>query len=141
MEINKGNIIKRQHFGNGMEIVLQDHSRRMSADRWIVELHCVVYIPIDESYWHIAAGEDSQILADIKKKLGHRLVHTFIKKRIFVEEQRHDQLLQDMLQQVYRGMMEYLKKPNFPHKLFKRQYHATRQKIMLQQAMSHVVDV
>jgi len=140
MEIDKGKIIKRQQLDNGTEIVLHDHSRRMGADRWIVELQCVAYIPIDNSYWNMAAQEDKQILAGIKKKLGDRLVQTFTKKRVFVSEQEHEELLQEMLQQVYSGMMEYLKKPNFPMKLFKKQYHDARQKLLLHQAMSHVAD-
>lgn len=140
MEIDKGKIIKRQQMDNGTEIVLRNYTRRMGADRWIVELQCVAYIPIGHSYWNMAANEEELILTGIKKKLGNRLVQTFTKKRIFVPDEECEPLLQEMLQQAYSGMMEYLKKPNFPLKLFKKQYHDARQKLLLQQAMSHVTD-
>lgn len=125
---------------NGMEIVLYDRSRLMAGDRWQVELHCVAFIPIEDSYWKTAAQEDLQILGGIRKKLGDRLEQTFTKKRVFVAEHEREQLLQEMVQQVYSGMMEYLKRPNFPLRLFKKKYHDARQKLLLQQAMDHVAD-
>lgn len=137
---DSGRIIERHQLDNGTEIVLYDHSRPMSADRWIVELQCVAYILINESYWNIAAGEDQQILEGLRKKIGDRLTHTFSQKRIFVSEEECEQLLQEMVHQVYSGMMEYLKKPNFPSKLFKKLYHENRQRLLLQQAMNHVAD-
>jgi hypothetical protein len=124
--------IERHQLDNGTEIVLYDHSRRMSADRWIVELQCVAYIPIDDSYWNMAEQEDPKILAGIRKKIGDRLTHTFSNKRFFVPEEEREELLQEMVHQVYSGMMEYLKKPNFPAKLFKKLYHETRQNLLLQ---------
>jgi hypothetical protein len=133
-------IVERHQLENGTEIILYDHTRSMSADRWIVELQCVAYIPVDDSYWNMAAGEDQQILAGIRKKIGDRLTHTFSQKRIFVPEEEREHLLQEMVHQVYSGMMEYLKKPNFPSKLFKKLYHENRQRLLLQQAMDHVAD-
>jgi hypothetical protein len=137
---DSGKIIERHQLENGTEIVLHDHSRPMSPDRWIVELQCVAYIPIDDSFWNIAAGEDPQILDGIRKKIGDRLTHTFSQKRIFVPEEEREHLLQEMVHQVYSGMMEYLKNPNFPSKLFKKLYHENRQRLLLQQAMDHVAD-
>ena len=140
MVSSQGSIIERHQLENGMEIILYDQTRRMGADRWIVELEFVAYIPIEESLWHMVANEDQQTLAGIRKKLGDRLKQTFTKKRIFVEEHEREHMLEEMIQQVFSGMMEYLKKPNFPTKLFKKQYHDARQKILLQQAMDHVAD-
>ena len=93
--------IERHQLDNGTEMVFYDHSRRMSADRWIVELQCVAYIPIDDSYWNIAEQEDPKILAGIRKKIGDRLTHTFSNKRLFVPEEEREELLQEMVHQVY----------------------------------------
>lgn len=133
-------VIERHHLDNGTEIVLYNHSRRMSADRWIVELQCVAYIPIDDSYWSMVEQEDLKILDGIRKKIGDRLTHTFSNKRLFVPEEEREELLREMVHQVYGGMMEYLKKPNFPAKLFKKLYHENRQRLLLQEAMNHVAD-
>ncbi|MGW8288226.1 MAG: hypothetical protein ACWGOD_08275, partial [Desulfobulbales bacterium] len=58
----------------------------------------------------------------------------------FVPEEEREELLREMVHQVYGGMMEYLKKPNFPAKLFKKLYHENRQRLLLQEAMNHVAD-
>ena len=133
-------IIERHELENGTEIILFDHSRQMSVDRWIVELKCVAHIPIDEGFWNMAAGEDQRILEGIRKKIGDHLTHTFSNKRIFIPDEDREQILREMVHQVYNGMMEYLKKPNFPSKLFKKLYHENRQRLLLQEAMNHVAD-
>ncbi len=133
-------IIKRLHFDNGMEIILYDRSRQMAADRWQVELQCEAYIPVEESYWKTAAQEDQHILEGIRNRLGNRLVQTFSKKRTFVAEEEREQLFQEMVQQVYSGLMEYLKRPEFPLRLFKKQYLEARQRLLLQQAMGRMAE-
>lgn len=133
-------IIKRQHLDNGMEIILYDRSRPMVGDRWQVELQCEAYIPIEDSYWKTAAQEDQWILKGIRNRLGGRLVQTFSKKRTFVAEEERQRLLQEMVQQVYSGLMEYLKRPEFPLRLFKKQYLEARQKLLLQQAMDRMAE-
>ena len=132
--------IKRQQLDNGMEIILYDRSRPMAGDRWQVEVQCEAYIPIEESYWKTAAQEDQQILAGIRIRLGERLVQTFSKKHIFVAEQDRERLLQEMVQQIYSGLMEYLKRPDFPLRLFKKKYFEARQNLLLQQAMGRIAE-
>ena len=36
-----------------MELVLHELSQFMAGDRWLVELLCQAYIPIDETFWAI----------------------------------------------------------------------------------------
>lgn len=130
-----GKVLGRQQLDNGVEIVLYDRSRVMAGDRWVIDLHCEACIPIYDSYWDTVAREDQQILAGIKKKLGNMLVQTFTKKRTFIAEEEREQLLQELVKQAHGGMLEYLRKPNFPIRLFEKRYRDARQQVITRQAM------
>ena len=131
-----GKIIGRQKLGNGMELILYDRSRLMAGDRWLVELVCKAYIPIDESYWEIAADEDPQRLYAIGEMLGEKLEFHINKKRNFVAAEDWETVLREMVQQVYDSILEYIKRPDFPRRLFAKQYQDARQKLLIQQAMN-----
>ena len=135
-----GKVIEQQRLDNGIELFLFDRSRVMAGDRWQVELKCKAHIPIDESCWNKIAQESPQLLPDIRKILGDRLVFVFTKKRNFVDAKEREIVLQEMVQQVYNSMLEYLKRPHFPQEFFKKQYRETHQKILIQQAMEREMD-
>ena len=131
-----GKIIGRLQLDNGMELVLYDCSRLMAGDRWLAELACRAYIPIDASCWQIAAAADPQLLPAIRGMLGENLVFSINKKRNFIAAEELEAVLKEMVQQVKSSILEYLKRPDFPRKLFQKQYRDARQKIMIQQAMA-----
>lgn len=56
-----------------MELVLHELSQFMAGDRWLVELLCQAYIPIDETFWAIVPPEDVQLLPRIREMLGEKL--------------------------------------------------------------------
>ena len=128
-------IIEQQQLDNGIELFLFDRSRVTAGDRWQVELKCEALVPIDGSYWNMMAKEDPKLLPDIRKILGSRLEFVTIKQRNFVDAKERETVLQEMVQQVYNSMLEYLKKPHFPQEFFKKKYRETLQKVLIQQAM------
>src|SRR5210317_620401 len=128
-------IIEQQQLDNGIELFLFDRSRVTAGDRWQVELKCEALVPIDGSYWDMMAQEDPKLLLDIRKILGEQLVFVAIKQRNFVDAKERKAVLQEMVQQVYNSMLEYLKKPHFPQEFFKKKYRETHQKVLIQQAM------
>ena len=128
-------VIEQQQLDNGIELILFDRSRVTAGDRWQVELKCEALVPIDGSYWDIMAQEDPKLLPDIRKILGEQLVFVATKQRNFVDAKEREAVLQEMVQQVYNSMLEYLKKPHFPQEFFKKKYRETHQKVLIQQAM------
>ena len=128
-------VIEQQQLDNGIELILFDRSRVTAGDRWQVELKCEALVPIDGSYWDMMAQEDPKLLPDIRKILGEQLVFVATKQRNFVDAKEREAVLQEMVQQVYNSMLEYLKKPHFPQKFFKKKYRETYQKVLIQQAM------
>lgn len=128
-------IIEQQQLENGIELLLYDRSRVTAGDRWLVELKCEAHIPIDERYWDMMVEEELRLLPDIRKVLGDRLVFVTTKQRHFVDATERETILQEMVQQVYNSMLEYLKKPHFPQEFFKKQYRDAKQKVLIQQAM------
>ena len=135
-----GKQIEQQQLENGMELLLYDRSRVIAGDRWQVELRCEVHIPVDESYWYMMDQEDPQLLPDIRNILGDRLVFVTTKQRNFVDAEERETVIQEMVQQVYNSMLEYLKKPQFPQEFFKKQYRETLQKVLLQQSIARAND-
>ena len=128
-------VIEQQQLDNGIELFLFDRSRVTAGDRWQVELKCEALVPIDGSYWDMMAQEDPKLLSVIRKILGEQLVFVATKQRNFVDAKEREAVLQEMVQQVYNSMLEYLKKPHFPQKFFKQKYRETHQKVLIQQAM------
>ncbi len=134
-------ILAQQQLENGIELLLYDRSRITAGDRWQVQLLCEAHIPIDESYWEMVVEEEPQLLPDIRKILGgDRLVFATTKQRHFVDAEERETVLQEMVQQVYNSMLEYLKKPQFPQEFFKKQYRETLQKVLLQQSIARAID-
>jgi hypothetical protein len=130
-----GEIIERQQLDNGMEFILYDCSRMIAGDRWLVDIRCEACIPVDASYWEIMAHEEPLNHLAIREILGEKLVFSSSKKRNFVDGKEKETVLQEMVQQVYDSILEYLKRPDFPQRLFKKQYRDARQKVLLQQAL------
>ena len=128
-------VIEQQQLDNGIELILFDRSRVTAGDRWQVELKCEALVPIDGSYWDMMAQEDPKLLSVIRKILGEQLVFVATKQRNFVDAKEREAVLQEMVQQVYNSMLEYLKKPHFPQEFFKKKYRETHQKVLIQQAM------
>jgi hypothetical protein len=132
---NETEKVIEQQLDNGIELFLFDRSRVTAGDRWQVVLKCEALVPIDGSYWDMMAQEDPKLLPDIRKILGEQLVFVATKQRNFVDAKEREAVLQEMVQQVYNTMLEYLKKPHFPQEFFKKKYRETHQKVLIQQAM------
>jgi hypothetical protein len=130
-----GEIIERQQLDNGMELILYDCSRMIAGDRWLVDIRCEACIPVNASYWEIMAHEEPRNHLAIREVLGEKLVFSSSKKRNFVDAGEKETILQEMVQQVYDSILEYLNRPDFPKRLFKKQFRDARQKVLLQQAM------
>ncbi len=130
-------IIEQQQLDNGIELFLYDRSRLTAGDRWQVELKCEAHIPIEKSFWGMMEHDAPQLLADVRRILGDRLVFVTTKKRNFVDAKERETVLQEMVQQIYSTMLEYLKKPHFPQKFFMKQYRDACQKVLLRQAMNN----
>jgi len=128
-------IIDQQKLGNGIQLILFDKSKVTAGDRWLVELRCEAHIPVVEDFWEMTSEDDPKMQADIRNILGEHLVFESIKQRNFVDERERENVLQEMVRQVYSSMLEYIKRPHFPQEFFKKQYRETRKKLLLRKAM------
>ena len=129
-------IIERRQLENGMELILYDCSRIMTGDRWIIEIQCKAFIPLEESYWETVTDEDPRHRPAIRKMLGEKLVFASSKKRTFVATKEKEEILREMVQQVYDSILKYLDRSDFPRRLFEKQYRDARQKVLIRVAMS-----
>ena len=133
-------IIEQQELENGITLILFDRSRVTAGDRWLVELKCEAHIQTEDGFWNMVAEEDSKLQADIRKILGDRLVFETVNKRNFIDASEREIVLQEMVQQFYSTILEYLKRPHFPQEFFKKQYREARKKILLEQAIKRNAD-
>jgi hypothetical protein len=134
--MESGKIIEQQKLANGIRLKLIDQYRVMIGDRWLVELRCEAHIPVGESFWDLVSDIDPQLLVEIKRILGDNVVFATIKQRNFIDTHERETVLREMVQQVYASMLDYMQRPDFPQEYFKKQYHETRKKLLLRQAMN-----
>ena len=134
-ENDTGEILNKRRLENDMELILYDYSRSMTEDRWIVEIHCKAFIPLNESFWAAVSDEDSRHNSVIREMLGDKLVFASSKKRIFVKAEERDALLREMVQQLYDSTLAYLNRLDFPRRLFEKQYRDALRKVLIREAM------
>ena len=135
MEEETGKIIRRLKLDNGMELTVYDRSKIMAGDRWLVELLCEAYIPITEKFWQRVPAGDAGHLPAVRKMLGEKLVFASTRKHNFVDIKDREQVLEEMVRRLYDSTLEYLSRPNFPLRLFQKQYSECRRKVLIQDAM------
>ena len=129
-------IITHRKLENGMELFLYDRSRLMAKDRWLIEILCKAFIPLDEKLWDGLTAEDLKQESVIRKMLGDRLIFSSSNKRVFVDDRQKEAVLQEMTRQMSTTILAYINRPEFPEQLFRKKVRDARRQLMIQEAMN-----
>jgi len=132
----KEKILERQLLENGMELIIYDRSRLLAGDRWLVEILCEAHVPCKEDYWDSVPDKDREKITAVRSLLGEKLVFSSSEKRTFVDAEDKDTVCEEMVKRVYDSMLNYLNRPDFPLRLFQKQYQEARGKMMIREAMN-----
>lgn len=124
-------IIDKKIAGN-IRVRFYDRSRPIAGDRWLVKLDCEAVIPAAGEFWGQVDEEDKEILACTQKKIGANLTFSVSRERNFIAEQERQSVLDELMRRVEENIMHYLDNPEFPRKLFAKQYKSAKEKCLLE---------
>lgn len=127
-------LLATKELTNGIILKFYDRSRVIAGDRWQVELVCEADIPVSEEMWERLRPEDPDILQGIKKSLSNTLVYSLTKIKPFVDAGDKQGALDEFARQIEENMESYLANPDFPQRVFAREYERAREKLLLAQA-------
>lgn len=129
MEVNHTAVwATRQKIGNVASINYIDRSRRIAADRWLVELVGEMEVPITEAFWAAVSENDVDLLDCIRKKLGDRLRFSISRTRNFVADDEKEAVFNELLSRFEENIAPYMDRPDFVQKLFIRNFNKAREK-------------
>lgn len=132
-------IIDKRIAGN-IRICFYDRSRPVAGDRWLVKLDCKAVIPADGEFWDQLKEEDAEILACTQKKIGKNLSFSISRERNFIAEQEKQPVLDELISRIEENIVHYLDNPEFPKKLFAKQYKSAKEKCLLEKYYRQTID-
>ncbi len=130
-------LIKQQRLQNNIILSIYDHSHRVAGDRWLIKIECEAVLPVFDGYFAEVEDEDAELLGTIRKELREALVFSVMKERNFIAEAEAIDARDELVDQVYENMAEYLKRPAFPKKLFVKRFEEVRNSCLLAQRVKY----
>jgi hypothetical protein len=120
-----------QKLDNRTVLALYDRSRQIAGDRWVIRIHGEARFPMDPNFFSHIDEEDPELLSMVKERLGNELVFTLSRERNFVSEEEKEQLISELVGKVRANLTGYLGLPEFPEKLFRKQYEEQKRKAII----------
>ncbi len=123
---------KEQKLANGLTLSFSDCSKCVAADRWLVKMEGEMRIPLANVNWPAGDGDDPALLNMVKERLGESISFILSKERNFIDADKKEEVLTDLVLQVEENLLGYLGDSSFPQKLFAKQYEEMRQRCLLE---------
>lgn len=114
--------IEQRKLANGFVLTVNDYSRVVAADRWLVKIRCEIEIPVREDFFAALAEQDPELLGEVRAQMGGVLVFASEQERNFIDASEKDRVRQDLVEQMLAPLHAYLANPKFPAKLFNKRY-------------------
>lgn len=117
----ESNIIKTISLDNNLTLVLEDLSRKISADASVVILKASIAIEIQKDLF---SSEDLEtlIFEDLIDKLGHHVEYIYKMERNMIMDYQKDEVLASLVDAFWNHLGQYISKPQFPKKLILKKY-------------------
>ncbi|OGR01391.1 MAG: hypothetical protein A2505_02155 [Deltaproteobacteria bacterium RIFOXYD12_FULL_55_16] len=119
-------IIEQRSLENKMTLTVDDQSKKMVGDRWLVKIICEAELPVEEEFFSRVSEADLDLQAEIREKMAGSVKFLAIKERTFIAESERAALVEGMVTEILTNMVAYLNRPGFPEKLFARKYEEMR---------------
>ena len=107
-------------------ISFHDESRKITGDRWFIEIICTVHVSVSEDLWKDVSGNDPHLLACIRENIGSKLTYSISRTKNFVDEKEKQALSLEIVKQIEDNLLEYLELPSFKTKLFEKRFQEER---------------
>ena len=112
-------LIQKIALNNGQTVQLFDASRTIAGDRWQVTLVVRMEIPVDAVSLADAGLPEVE---EIKKILGETVIFEVKKERNFIDEQKKQQVIDNMKDTFISTSLPYLSHPEFPGRHIMKQF-------------------
>jgi hypothetical protein len=120
--------LEDEQLTNGVVVRFFDESRRVADDLWQVKVRYDAMVSISETFWSLVSGEP-ELIDEIRAALGTEMVLTNINERNFISAEEKEALVSEIVSRARQNILDYLAKPGFPERYFKRCFKEAREKI------------
>jgi hypothetical protein len=120
--------IADKKIGDNISITYFDRSRKITGDRWLVELTGEVEVAVSETFWATVHEPDSDLLECIRKRIGDHIHFSISRNRNFVDEKEKQKIFAELFGRFEENVAQYLDSPDFSHKLFVKHFNEAKEK-------------
>ncbi len=106
---------------NGLTIHLDDQSRRVTADRWLVSLAAKIDVPVGRVAPDVATSSGVS-KREILAVLGETVTYEFVSERNFIHEDERQSVFESLVDSFLKSSKVYLARPEFPGRFVLRQF-------------------
>lgn len=114
-------VIDQIELNNGQTVVIEDMSRKIGADAWVVILKVSMAIAVKPQLFVPDQLNGIQI-DDIIDRLGDTVTYEYRAERNMIMDHEKEQVLASLIQTFLTNMKGYLEKPVFPGRLVLKKY-------------------
>jgi hypothetical protein len=117
----KKKLIKTIDIKKNITLNLYDSSKKLAGDRWLIKLIIRMEIPVTEAL----IQEDSElvdIVTEIKKVLGEKVLFEQVLERIFIDEANKEAVLKELTESFLNNTLSYLSHEEFPKRYVLKKY-------------------
>mgnify|MGYP000651644748 CR=1 FL=1 len=107
---------------NNLQLKLFDGSRKIAADRHQLKLIARIEVPVEMA---LPTGDDTSDVSREKLNdiLGNTAIFEQVRERNFVEDEKKDEVFQDLRQSILNHARQYYAHPDFGKKFILRQFN------------------
>lgn len=120
------NIYKQIELENKHTLVIQDMSKKISDDAFMVSMKAVIEIKIKKELFSDTKFSNQDItdmkFNDIVSVLGDKIVYEYAIERNFIFAVDKDAVFESLVETYMRNLGQYIKKPQFPGKFILKAY-------------------
>jgi hypothetical protein len=116
-------IITETRLENGQTLVLFDHSRKISADAWVVIMRAAMEIKITPDLFK-QEPLTGITYEQIRKTLGEKVIYEYRLERNFIMDHEKVAVLDSLVNTFMKNTGQYISKPGFAPKLVLKKYES-----------------
>jgi hypothetical protein len=117
----RGKMIKSVDLKNNLKLKFFDISRKLAGDRWYVGITARIDIPLTDSLLNEKLLSPYSV-EEVRNALGETIRFEQKRDRHYIDEQKKDELLNDVMDSFLKSSVSYLLHPDFAAKYVLKEY-------------------
>jgi len=126
--------VKVEYLPNDIKVAIYDLSKKIAGDRWFIRICCLATLSLNDTLLG-ELSEDEEMTAAFKERYNNGISLNLVKERNFIDETVKDQVVQELLDQIYEHSLDYMKNQTFPLKLVKSKFDAFKKEYYYRKEM------